>query len=325
MADEHAETGAGKKLIAAVSVLILLSAAACGRGRTSQQPQTTGQNSAAVQTEAGSSAEPALDSAATQEAKLREAAAEKLRQQMNRLTKAVVIYYFGDRTERVDRKVIQNWLEIDDNGNVALKRSAVAAYVNELGRRYDTFGGTREFTTFDGRKKTITGGDYGWVIDQEAETEALCGAILRGENRVREPEYLYTAWSRTRNDIGDTYVEIDLTNQRMVFFKDGEMLVDTPVVTGDPSQQRSATPTGCFAVDAMESPSVLKGEDYESDVTFWMPFAGEVGIHDASWRYEFGGDIYLYNGSHGCVNTPYEQAEIIYRNIGVGAPVVVYE
>lgn len=316
MEDEHAGTGKKKTPAAAFLMLVLLSAAVCGRAGDSRQP--AGRDGISVQK--GAAVREAAEVTAPQEAE-----DQKLRRQADRLTKAVIIYYFGDRTERVDRKVIQNWLGEDENGNIVLRRSAVAAYVNELGRRYDTFGGTREFTTFDGRKKTVTGGDYGWAIDQEAETEALTGAILRGETRVREPEYLYTAWSRTRNDIGDTYVEIDLTNQRMVFFLDGEMLADTPVVTGDPSRRESATPTGCFAVDAMKSPAVLTGEDYESEVTFWMPFAGEVGIHDASWRNDFGGDIYLYNGSHGCVNTPYDQAEIIYRNIGVGAPVVVYE
>ena len=85
-----------------------------------------------------------------------------------------------------------------------------------------------------------------------------------------------------------------------------------------------STPTGVYAVDAMMSPYTLTGEDYESDVTYWLPFNGNVGIHDASWRSEFGGKLYLTEGSHGCVNTPYDQVEIIYQNIGIGAPVVVY-
>ena len=67
------------------------------------------------------------------------------------------------------------------------------------------------------------------------------------------------------------------------------------------------TPTGCYALDAKESPAVLTGEDYEANVTYWMPFAGNVGIHDASWRSEFGGNLYLWEGSHGCVNVPYDK------------------
>lgn len=246
-------------------------------------------------------------------------------QQLNALTSAIITYDFADRTELVDKNVIKNWLVKDDKGDYTLDRQQVAAYVNELGYKYDTFGCTRTFITYDGREKTITGGDYGWAIDQEAETEGLIQAIKSGETQVREPVYAYSGWSRDSNDIGYTYVEIDLTNQRMVFYLDGIPVVDTLVVTGNPNVAGNATPTGCFAIDAMKSPSVLTGEDYAAEVTFWLPFAGNVGIHDATWRTEFGGNLYLIEGSHGCVNTPYDQAEIIYNNIGIGAPVVVYE
>lgn len=246
-------------------------------------------------------------------------------EQMNKLTDVIITYDFADRTETVDRAVIKNWLVKDGKGDYTLDKVQVAAYVNELGYKYDTFGQTRTFITYDGREKTITGGDYGWAIDQQAETEGLIQAILSGETQVREPVYAYSGWSRDSNDIGYTYVEIDLTNQRMVFYKDGIPIVDTPVVTGNPNVAGNETPTGCYAIDAMKSPSVLTGEDYAAEVTFWLPFAGNVGIHDATWRTEFGGNLYMLEGSHGCVNTPYDQAEIIYNNIGIGAPVVVYK
>ncbi len=246
--------------------------------------------------------------------------------QLNELTDVVITYDFADAKETVDRNVIKNWLVKDKTGNYTLDVKKVASYVNELGYKYDTFGCTREFRTYDGRIITVSGGDYGWAIDQKAETEALIKAILNGETQVREPIYAYSAWSRdTSNDIGYTYVEIDLTNQRMVLYKDGIPIVDTPVVTGNPGNTDTATPVGCYAVDGKKSPATLKGEGYAAPVTFWLPFAGNVGIHDASWRTEFGGSIYMTNGSHGCINTPYAQAEIIYNNIEIGAPVIVYQ
>lgn len=246
-------------------------------------------------------------------------------QQINKLTDVVITYDFADRTETVDRDVIKNWLIKDSNGNYTLDEQKVASYVNDLGYKYDTFGCTRTFVTYDGREKTIQGGDYGWAIDQAAETEALMNVIKSGETLVREPVYAYKGWSRGTNDIGNTYVEIDLTNQRMVFYKEGIPIVDTPVVTGNPNIAGMETPTGCYAIDAMKSPAVLTGEGYSQEVTYWMPFAGNVGIHDASWRTDFGGSLYIFNGSHGCVNTPYDQAKIIYENIDIGAPVVVYK
>lgn len=245
--------------------------------------------------------------------------------QMNKLTNIIITYDFADRTETVDKDVIKNWLVKNKKGNYTLDKEKVAAFVNELGYKYDTFGCTRTFRTYDGREITITGGDYGWAIDQTAETEALIEAVKSGETQVREPVYAYKGWSRDSNDIGYTYVEIDLTNQRMVFYMDGNPVVDTPIVTGNPNIPGNETPTGCFAIDAMKSPATLTGEDYSAPVTYWMPFAGNVGIHDATWRTEFGGNLYLLEGSHGCVNTPYDKAEIIYQNIGIGAPVVVYK
>lgn len=246
--------------------------------------------------------------------------------QINRYTSVIITYDFADQKEIVDKDLIKSWLTLDENGDYILDPDLVTEYVSKLAYTYDTFGMTRNFRTYDGSTVTVTGGDYGWVIDVPAETEGLIEAIESGRTDVREPVYAYSAWSRdTRDDIGLTYVEIDLTNQRMVFYKDGQPIVDTPVVTGNPSIDGNGTPTGCYAIDAMQSPATLTGEDYSSNVTFWMPFCGNVGIHDAGWRQEFGGLIYQYEGSHGCVNAPYSAAATIYQNIEVGAPVIVYE
>ncbi len=246
-------------------------------------------------------------------------------EKMNQLCKVIITYDFADRTETVDRSVIKNWFGYDEDGNVILDEILVRQYVSDLGLKYDTMGQTRTFMTYDNREKEINGGDYGWVIDQDAEVAALMEAVESGVTQVREPVYMYSGYSRGTNDIGSTYVEIDLTNQRLVFYKNGTPVVDTPVVTGNPDIEGCATPTGCYAVDAKESPAVLTGEDYEANVTYWIPFAGNVGIHDASWRSEFGGNLYLWEGSHGCVNVPYDKAAALYADVEVGMPVVVYE
>lgn len=245
-------------------------------------------------------------------------------EQANQLTSVIITYDFADRTERVDRSVIRDWLMIKD-GDCVLNKEKVAAYVYELGYKYDTFGCTREFETYNGRTVTITGGDYGWAIDQPKETDALMEAVQSGTTQVREPVYAYEGWSRDTNDIGYTYIEIDLTNQRMVLYVDGYPTVDSPIVTGNPNIPGMETPAGCYALDAKQSPAVLTGEGYEANVTYWMPFCGNVGIHDATWRTQFGGNLYLLEGSHGCVNAPYDKAQAIYQRVEVGCPVVVYQ
>ena len=243
---------------------------------------------------------------------------------INKLTDVVITYDFDDCTETVDRDMIKNWLTTDENGLYTLDKKQIEAYISELAAKYDTVGTERTFNTYDGREITVSGGNYGWQIDQKAELKELTELIKNGETQVREPVYSHEGLVRKTNDIGYTYIEIDLTAQRMVFYKDGQLLVDTPVVTGCVRKGHS-TPTGCFALDAMRSPAVLKGPGYASPVTYWMPFSGGVGIHDASWRSQYGGQIYITNGSHGCVNTPKDKAAIIYNNISVGVPIVVYE
>ena len=59
-------------------------------------------------------------------------------------------------------------------------------------------------------------------------------------------------------------------------------------------------------------------------VDVFMPFNGGIGIHDASWRKTFGGNIYLTNGSHGCINTPPDLAHKIFANIKASTPIICY-
>lgn len=245
---------------------------------------------------------------------------------LNRLTSTVITYTFGSRTEVVDYNLIKQWLVKGEDGVYNLDTAPVAEYVRQLGRKYDTFGLEHQFTKRDGTTITLKGGgDYGWCINKTATTEALIQAIQEGLVESREPVYLYTAKSREENDIGDTYVEICIEKQTMWCFKDGQLVVETPVVTGN-SSKGNDTPSGCvWAIDGKKKDAILEGEGYSSPVTYWLPFNGNVGIHDAdTWRSEYGGEIYKTGGSHGCVNTPYKNAEKIFNAVEIGTPVIVY-
>ena len=126
--------------------------------------------------------------------------------------------------------------------------------------------------------------------------------------------------------IGDetgTFIEISIDQQHMWFYENGNLIVDTPVVTGNDDGDCN-TPTGSYAIQSREVQMTLVGEDYESYVDYWLGFNGGIGIHDASWRDDFGGDIYQGNGSHGCVNTPLDKVQVIYERTDFGTPVYVY-
>ena len=241
------------------------------------------------------------------------------------LAKAYITYDFGDRKEVVNAPLIADWIVTRADGEYVIDEVAVTDYVESLAAKYDTFGLTREFYTSLGTTVTLNGGDYGWCMDQDATVVALLNALADGYQGTMKPEYLYTAKSRDTNDIGDTYVEICISQQRMWCYQYGTCIVDTPVVTGNPNKGNATPSGGVWAIDAMKRNAILVGEGYQSPVDFWMPFNGDVGIHDMQTRAYFGGTIYLTNGSHGCVNTPYEQAQTIFNTVSVGTPVIVYE
>jgi lipoprotein-anchoring transpeptidase ErfK/SrfK len=120
-------------------------------------------------------------------------------------------------------------------------------------------------------------------------------------------------------------VEICISKQEMWCYEDGNLIVDTPVVTGNPNKGNATPSGGVWAVDNKQRNATLVGEGYSAPVDYWIPFNGNVGIHDLQTRAYFGGTIYLTNGSHGCVNTPYDAVQLIYNTISVGTPVIVYE
>lgn len=244
---------------------------------------------------------------------------------VNKLLEVKITYDFGDRSEVVDRDLISQWITFGTDFSFELDQEKVEAYEKELGYKYDTFGLSRQFKTSTGKTITLKGGDYGWCIHKSKSAEALIEKILAGESGTIEPEYLYKGKDRNTNDIGGTYIEVSIAQQRMWCYKDGSLIVDTPVVTGNINIKGRATPSGgVWAIDARITDYYLTGEGYRSHVNFWLPFNGNVGVHDATWRDSFGGSIYKTNGSHGCVNTPYENAKKIYEAVTIGTPVIVY-
>lgn len=120
---------------------------------------------------------------------------------------------------------------------------------------------------------------------------------------------------------GMTYVDVSIDNQILTYYVNGAPVLITPCVTGKPGR---GTPRGVFAINSCIPGKYLNGPTWHVWVNRWMRFCGNVGIHDATWRKSFGGDIYKSNGSHGCVNIPHDQAVLLYSMVGVGTPVIVH-
>lgn len=250
--------------------------------------------------------------------------AYKTLRHLNKCVSTHVTYLFGSKREVVDGNVIQYWIAVDENLDIILDKDKVRAYVKAMGKKYDTVGVKRSFKTSLGTMVDIEGGIYGWKIDQESETSALAENINSGRTLIREPAYIQKAVSRAGNEIGETYVEINITRQHMWFYKDGRLIAQGPVVTGNPNRG-NATVTGAYMLNYKQEGAVLSGPGYEAGVQYWMPFYGNIGIHDAKWRSAFGGEIYKKNGTHGCVNAPYYLAKTIYKHIVSGIPIICYQ
>lgn len=118
-----------------------------------------------------------------------------------------------------------------------------------------------------------------------------------------------------------TYIAVNIENQILTYFVNGEPVLMTPCVTGSPGR---STPQGVFTINSCVPGKYLNGPTWHVWVDRWMRFSGNCGIHDASWRDQFGGDIYLSNGSHGCVNIPHDQAVLLYEMVGVGTMVYMH-
>ncbi len=122
----------------------------------------------------------------------------------------------------------------------------------------------------------------------------------------------------------NTYVDVDLTNQTVSYIQNGVVVLSSPCVSGDVSKKRS-TPTGTYAVFGHVKGTYLTGPTWHNWVDYWMPFTRSgCGLHDATWRSKFGGEIYKTNGSHGCVNLPHDVAQQLFDMIGIGTIVIVH-
>lgn len=246
-------------------------------------------------------------------------------EELNRMTGACITYDWNGNEVTLDGDTIHEWIVSDEEADnaYALDEEAVARFVAEQAKKYDTYGKHRQFTTALGETITVLNGGYGWKTDREKEAEELTALIKEGAVTQREPEYRVTAMKKGQDDIGSSYVEIDLTNQHLYLYWKGELVLETDFVSGDVSKGNT-TPGGLYRLTYKTRDAVLRGADYVTPVKYWMPFNGNIGMHDATWRYSFGGDIYLTNGSHGCVNLPLDKAEVIYAYVSTGFPIICY-
>ena len=242
---------------------------------------------------------------------------------LNKYVATEIHYEFGSADEVLAGETIATWLSVDNNMNVVVDNDAVLKYVKGLARRHNTAYSDKTLMTSYGKEVRISGGAYGWRIDNSGERNQILEDIKTGDIIEREAVFLTRANSFDGPDYGNSYVEINLSAQHLFLYVDGELIVDTDFVSGRITRGNK-TPEGCFPLTYKTKKATLRGSDYETPVDYWMPFNGNIGMHDLTSRKKFGGAIYQTNGSHGCINLPWEAAKTIYEHVEKGFPVLCY-
>jgi len=238
----------------------------------------------------------------------------------------------------VDASVLKDWLlvkkdgsyALDKNGNYQLDKSKIKEYVAQISEETTTyFGKPWTFTNHKGESIEVKAGNFGRALKTNALYNALLNGFLQGNGARLGYELEFGFYPKTAKEIeygagiGDSYIEVDLEEQEIYLYLDGELTFTSDCVTGDVRRRRE-TPDGVFYVEYMQRNRVLKGEGYRTPVNYWMHFYNHCGFHDAVWRKSFGDDIYLNDGSHGCINMPFEKAKEMYELVFKGMPVVIY-
>lgn len=234
---------------------------------------------------------------------------------------------------KLEKESLLELFDLSENG-FELNYDKVNEYVKYLASETDTYGKNRKFNATDIGQIVVGPGIYGFRLDIDGTIDKIYELINSRQSGNIEPVYANQAYTRTEDggDIGDTYVEVDLSRQRMWFYKDGALIVESDLVSGLPTQ-KWASNVGVGQIVSKSANTVLRGSnfdglsEYQTPVEYWMPIGWDgEGFHDAPWRGgQFGGNIYLNNGSHGCFNLPPRVAKTLFENVDYVTPVVVYE
>ena len=257
---------------------------------------------------------------------------------LNDIGGASITYVLPDKTElKLNSDVMKDWLVRDKKGMLVKDDEAwdeqLWKFMELLAYNCNTIGTDREFNSTTRGPITVTGGDYGYMVNQIAEHDLLVEDLAAGKKETRKPSYYISPYNdETENDgIGRSYLEVDLEEQHMWCYIDGKLVMESDCVTGDPTTDHE-TPTGVFGIMFMKKDATLRGiqqkngkYEYETKVKYWMPFYADCGFHDAWWRTAFGEEIYKGDGSHGCVNLPSEAAEELFSYCDTKMPVVIYK
>jgi hypothetical protein len=242
---------------------------------------------------------------------------------LNKCLYANICYTLRNEQITLKKEVFALWLRLDSTMHVDVNTTKAMSFIRSMADKNDMVVKNITFTTSAGATKTIHGGDLGYRINIYKELFELCKNIKNGLVITREPIYGMRGIPNGAFDTNKTYIEINISAQKLWYYKAGVLIIESDIVTGNLSNG-NGTPNGAYYIKYKELNATLKGPGYSTGVSYWMPFNESIGLHDAKWRGSFGGSIYKSNGSHGCINLPFLTAQTIYNNVSPGGIVICY-
>lgn len=239
-------------------------------------------------------------------------AVTKARSKLNKYLKGIVTYKDGNSKIKTYKKDIASMLTWSEDFEVKFNKKKVKAFVKD-----------KVAGTFNSIKGDIPSGITAWKVGVDKETTQLIKNIKAGKRVSRKPIYSKEGFNRDEYNVGNTFIDVNITDQRMWYVENGKIQLSSDVVTGNMSNGH-ATTTGFYRIAYKQRDHLMV--KYNSFVHYWMPYNTSIGVgfHDASWRSNFGGQIYRTNGSHGCINMPPAKAAALFGMISSGTAVYVH-
>jgi len=170
------------------------------------------------------------------------------------------------------------------------------------------------------------------VVDDQSSVTSAAAADVELGSRI---SYVRSVLAR---DLPARMIVVSTEKQWAWMYQNGNPVYNTPVTTGGPELP---TYHGVFHIYMKVTPWVFHspfppGSPYyynPTPITYWMPFDGQQGLHDAWWRSNFGpgsnvqptdlGNGNTILGTHGCVNLPMAAAQFVWNWAPLGTTVVV--
>ena len=151
-------------------------------------------------------------------------------------------------------------------------------------------------------------------LNKDKLRNSLRDVLLGSENATVNAEWI---------KLKKKHIDVSLSRQLLSYYEDDVLIFTSPIVSG----RNGDTPTGWFSVTDLSRNCTLRGAGYSNFVKYWIGWdrTGNIyGFHDASWRSEFGGEIYKTDPSHGCINMPTDKVERLYNSVSLGTTVYIH-